>query len=66
MPTLLKGYVFPTLEEQASPAYLGGSTVEAVKATSAFLKEQGKIDAVLDDYAPYVTSKFVAEALASN
>ena len=66
VPALLKGYVFPTLEEQASPAYLGGATVEAVKATSAFLKEQGKIDAVLDDYAPYISSKFATEALASN
>ena len=28
VPALLKGYVFPTLEEQASPKFLGGGTVE--------------------------------------
>ncbi|RUU09768.1 taurine ABC transporter substrate-binding protein, partial [Mesorhizobium sp. M7A.T.Ca.TU.009.01.3.2] len=66
VPQLLKGYVFPTLEEQASDKFLGGGTVKAVEATSAFLKEQGKIDAVLPDYSKYVSSKYVTEALASN
>ena len=66
VPALLKGYVFPTLEEQASAKFLGGDTVKAVAATSAFLKEQGKIDAVQPDYSKYVTSKYVTEALASN
>ncbi|AWC21114.1 Sulfate starvation-induced protein 1 [Aminobacter sp. MSH1] len=66
VPALLKGYVFPTLEEQASVKFLGGDTVKAVAATSAFLKEQGKIDAVQPDYSKYVTSKYVTEALASN
>ena len=66
MPALLKGYGFPTLEEQASGKFLGGETVKAVAATSAFLKEQGKIDAVLPDYSKYVTAKYVTDALASN
>jgi taurine transport system substrate-binding protein len=66
VPALLKGYVFPTLQEQASARFLGGDTVKAVSATSAFLKEQGKIDAVQPDYSKYVTSKYVTEALASN
>lgn len=66
VPALLKGYVFPTLEEQASAKFLGGDTVKAVAATSAFLREQGKIDAVQPDYSKYVTSKYVTEALASN
>lgn len=66
VPLLLKGYVFPTLAEQASERFLGGETVKAVAATSAFLKEQGKIDAVLPDYSNYVTAKFVSDALASN
>ena len=51
VPQLLKGYVFPTLDEQASDKFLGGGTVKAIAATSAFLKEQGKIDAVLPDYS---------------
>lgn len=66
VPALLKGYVFPTLEQQASASFLGGDTVKAVAATSAFLKEQGKIDTVQPDYSKYVTSKYVTEALASN
>ncbi len=66
VPDLLNGYVFPSLTDQASDKFLGGATVTAVAATSAFLKEQGKIDAVLPDYSKYVTSKYVTEALASN
>ncbi|WP_292201713.1 taurine ABC transporter substrate-binding protein, partial [Mesorhizobium sp.] len=66
VPQLLKGYVFPTLAEQASDKFLGGGTVKAIEAASAFLKEQGKIDAVLPDYSKYVSSKYVSEAQASN
>jgi len=66
VPLLLKGYVFPTLAEQASADYLGGATAKAIAQTSAFLKEQGRIDAVLPDYAPYVSVKYVTEATASN
>ena len=66
VPLLLKGYVFPTLTEQASSRFLGGDTVKAIAATSQFLKEQGKIDAVLPDYSKYATAKFVEAAFASN
>ncbi|RYC10990.1 taurine ABC transporter substrate-binding protein [Ciceribacter ferrooxidans] len=62
VPALLKGYIFPTLEEQAKPDLLGGGTIKAVAETSAFLKEQGKIPAVLADYAPYVSSRWVVDA----
>jgi taurine transport system substrate-binding protein len=61
--TLLKGYYFPTLQEQSSKDLLGGATVDAVAKTSAFLLEQGKIPAVLPDYAPYVSAKWVNDAL---
>lgn len=63
---LLTGYVFPTLAEQASPQLLGGGTAAAIADASAFLKEQGRIDAVLADYAPYVTPAFVVEAATLN
>ena len=62
VPALLKGYNFPTLEEQAGADLLGGGTVKAVAATSAFLKEQGKIPAVLEDYTPYVSARWVEQA----
>lgn len=62
VPALLKGYNFPTLEEQAGADLLGGGTVKAVAATSAFLKEQGKIPSVLEDYTPYVSARWVEQA----
>jgi len=64
VPALLKGYVFPSLEQQAGADFLGGGTIEAVAKTAAFLVEQGRIPAALPDYAPYVTSQYVEAALA--
>ncbi len=62
VPALLKGYYFPSLDEQASDKLLGGGTVKAVAETSAFLLEQGKIPSVLPDYAPYVSTRWVKDA----
>jgi taurine transport system substrate-binding protein len=66
VPVLLTGNHFPLLEEQASPALLGGGTAKAVSETARFLAEQGKIPAAKDDYGPYVTARFVQQALATN
>ncbi|BAL95873.1 taurine ABC transporter substrate-binding protein [Rubrivivax gelatinosus] len=57
IPGLLEGNVFPTAKEQQ--ALLASSTAKALAATSAFLKEQGKVDSVQPDYAPFVTAAFV-------
>jgi taurine transport system substrate-binding protein len=62
VPALLKGYVFPSLADQAGPDYLGGATTKAIADTAAFLVEQGSIQAALPDYAPYVTTRFVEAA----
>ncbi|PXW94348.1 taurine transport system substrate-binding protein [Sphaerotilus hippei] len=59
----LAGSRFPTLEEQVSPALLGGGTAKAVARTAAFLKEQGKVDQVLADYGPYVSARHAQAAL---
>ena len=56
-------YDFPTLEQQASAAWLGGGVQAAVKAAAEFLKEQGKLDAVLPSYADSATPKFVKMAM---
>jgi len=61
----LAGSRFPTAGEQASAALLGGGTVKALTDTSKFLKEQGKVDKVLDSYAGYVTPRFVEKAVAA-
>lgn len=57
VPVLLEGNVFPLAADQATE--LGAPTTKAITATASFLKEQGKVDAVLADYAPYVSNKFV-------
>ncbi|CAN7623230.1 taurine ABC transporter substrate-binding protein [Ensifer adhaerens] len=62
VPALLKGYYFPSLEEQATSDLLGGATAKAIAETSAFLLEQGKIPAVLTDYGPYVSASWAQEA----
>lgn len=63
IPELLKGNKFPLLNEELSEALLGGGTVEALAQTAKFLKEQGRIEAVLKDYGPYV-SRVPAEQAA--
>ncbi|MGH6944033.1 MAG: taurine ABC transporter substrate-binding protein [Geminicoccaceae bacterium] len=66
VPVVLDLYDFPTMEEQKSCKWLGcgkdGGAVKALTFTSEFLKEQKKIPQVLDDYTPFVTSKYVEMA----
>lgn len=57
IPLLLQGNVFPLAADQATA--LGAPTTQAITNTAAFLKEQGKVDAVLPDYAPYVSNQYV-------
>ncbi|GGC77395.1 taurine ABC transporter substrate-binding protein [Undibacterium terreum] len=63
VPDLLKGSLFPTLEEQASGRLLAGGTAKAIDDTSKFLKEQKKADKVLADYRPFVNTQFVKQAV---
>ncbi|MNU11026.1 Taurine-binding periplasmic protein precursor [compost metagenome] len=50
--------MFPLAADQV--AALGAPTTQAITDTATFLKEQGKVEAVLPDYAPYVSAKFIA------
>lgn len=61
VPALLKGYVFAGLKDQTSPAFLGGATAEAIKATALFLQEQGSGSAK-DDYSGFVAAGFAEAA----
>ena len=56
-------YGYPTLEEQASATWLGGGVAKALEATSQFLKDQGKIDEVLDSYDGASNPTFVKMVL---
>ncbi|HVL56339.1 MAG TPA: taurine ABC transporter substrate-binding protein [Burkholderiaceae bacterium] len=67
VPAAMKLYKFPTLQEQASPAWLGGGkdggAAKALADTSAFLKEQGRVQAVAADYSQFVNPTFVQKAM---
>ena len=55
-------YDYPTLDQQISGAWLGGGVASALTATSQFLKDQGKIDKVLDSYDGGSNAKFAKMA----
>ena len=59
IPLLLQGNVYPLAADQV--VTLGAPTTKAITDTAVFLKEQGKVDAVLPDYAPYVSAKFITD-----
>jgi taurine transport system substrate-binding protein len=60
-------YRFPTMEQQASNAWLGGGkdggAARALAFTSAFLKEQGRVEKVLPDYGATVNPDWVKRAM---
>ncbi|AXC51105.1 taurine ABC transporter substrate-binding protein [Paracoccus suum] len=57
---------FPTADEQASATWLGGGkeggALRALGTSAEFLKDQKQIDAVLDDYSPFVLSTYAEAA----
>ena len=62
----LKLYAYPSAEQQATTAWLGGKdggAAKALKATADFLAEQKRIDAAAADYNRFVTAKYVEAAL---
>ena len=66
VPGILALYNFPTLDEQASPAWLGGGenggAARALRFTSEFLKEEKKVQVVHRDYSRFVTDEYVRAA----
>lgn len=65
VPASMALYSFPTLEEQASPRWLGGGAATALQSAAQFLKEQGTIQNVLPNYGQGVNAEWVKRALAS-
>lgn len=67
VPGILSLYNFPTMEEQASTAWLGGGAnggaARALRFTSEFLKEEKKVQVVHRDYSRFVTDEYVRAAL---
>ena len=64
VPDELARYQFPTLQQQASPLWLGGGAAQSLKVISRFLKEQGILDEVREDYSDVVTLNHVSQVLA--
>ena len=62
VPAGMAAYRFPTLVQQASATWLGGGAAEALKNTADFLKDQGKVQSLAPDYAPFVTTEYVKAA----
>ncbi|MCJ2133070.1 taurine ABC transporter substrate-binding protein [Methylobacterium sp. J-026] len=62
VPASLAAYRFPTLDAQASPAWLGGGAAKALTETADFLKAQGRVQALAPDYGRFVTGDYVAAA----
>jgi taurine transport system substrate-binding protein len=64
VPAAMALYKFPTPPEQLSAAWLGGGAARALADTAAFLKEQGRVQAVLPNYGVYVNPLYLQKALA--
>ncbi|MFD1383185.1 taurine ABC transporter substrate-binding protein [Rhodanobacter aciditrophus] len=67
VPAVMALYEYPSLEAQASCAWLGcgdkGGAVASLKSTSEFLLEQDKISGLKDNYGDFVNSEYVEAAL---
>lgn len=60
VPNILKGFTFIPLADQLAPNWLGGAAAN-MKTTADFLVKAGRIDAAIEDYAPFVNTA-IAEA----
>jgi taurine transport system substrate-binding protein len=60
-------YGFPSLQDQASPTWLGGgangAAAKALAQQANFLKEQGRLQSVAPDYSKAVTTEWVTQAM---
>ena len=67
VPDAMKLYGFPSLQEQASPSWLGGgangAAAKALTQQANFLKEQGRLTSVVPDYSKSVTTQWVTQAM---
>jgi taurine transport system substrate-binding protein len=59
-------YGFPSLQQQASPEWLGGgangAAAKALTQQANFLKEQGRLTSVAPDYSKNVSVEWVTRA----
>jgi taurine transport system substrate-binding protein len=67
VPATMGLYAFPSLQQQASNAWLGGGAAggaaKALTETAKFLKEQGRVQELAKDYSASVTADYVNKAM---
>ena len=67
VPASLARYRYPDPAQQASPAWLGGGVTggaaKALTQQAQFLRDQGRLQEILPDYAKFVTPQWVERAL---
>ena len=67
VPDAMSLYGFPSLQEQASPTWLGGgangAATKALAQQANFLKEQGRLTTVAPDFSKNVTTEWVTKAM---
>ncbi len=67
VPDAMALYGFPSPQEQASPAWLGGgangAATKALAQQANFLKEQGRLTSVAPDFSKNVTTEWVTKAM---
>lgn len=59
---MLSKFSFPTIEEQLSDAWMGGTVQEFTKEVADFFVEQGEMDRALDDYGHLIDSSYLRKA----
>ncbi len=59
---VLSGLTYPTASDHLTAEYFGGGTAQAIKATAEFLKDQHKLDDVLDDYSNAIDPTYIKKA----
>jgi taurine transport system substrate-binding protein len=64
VPAAMAAFVFPDATAQLSPKWLGGGAAKTLADTSAFLKEQGRLQEVKPDYAAFITTSYITKAMA--
>ena len=55
----MTGFGFPSASEQKSDAWLDDSVGSDVRMLAEFLQQQGSLETALDDYAPFISTRFL-------
>lgn len=63
VPSAMAAFVYPDMDAQLSPAWLGGGAAKMLADTSIFLKEQGRLQEVKPDYSMFVDTSYLKRAM---